>query len=79
MAAWQNNIFLAMCNRVGIEGDMDFAGNSLVLDPEGDVLARGSDREEILYADIDYKKIETSRKERPHLALRRPESYHNSV
>ena len=26
--AMQNSVFVAMCNRVGLEGEMDFAGES---------------------------------------------------
>ena len=71
LAAWQNNIFIAICNRVGLEGEMDFCGNSLVVDPEGDIIAQAGCEEEILFADADYGQIEKSRKARPYLALRR--------
>ena len=36
--AYQNNVFIAMCNRVGREGDVTFAGQSLVVDSEGQTL-----------------------------------------
>jgi predicted amidohydrolase len=75
LAAWQNNVFLAMCNRVGTEDAVTFCGGSLVIDPDGEIIARAGDQEEILLADIDYARIEQSRKERQFLALRRPESY----
>nr|MCR5154058.1 carbon-nitrogen hydrolase family protein [Lachnospiraceae bacterium] len=38
--AFQNNVFIAMCNRVGTEGDLEFAGQSLVIDPDGHILLR---------------------------------------
>lgn len=42
--AMQNQVFIAMCNRVGREGDMDFAGESLVVYPSGDVIIKADDR-----------------------------------
>ena len=43
--AMQNQVFIAMCNRVGTEGDMDFAGESLVIHPSGTVLKKVDDTE----------------------------------
>ncbi len=73
--AMQNGVFIAMCNRVGKENNMTFCGESLVIAPDGSVIANADDREQILYADIDLKKIKISRKDRPYLSLRRPELY----
>ena len=36
--AMQNQVFIAMCNRVGTEGEMEFAGESLVIAPNGNVI-----------------------------------------
>ena len=36
--AMQNQVFIAMCNRVGAEGDVVFAGLSVVAAPDGSVL-----------------------------------------
>ena len=74
-SSYENNVFIAMCNRVGIEGEMEFTGESLVVDPDGNVLAKADDRDQILYAEIDLGLIEKSRRERPFLKLRRPETY----
>ena len=73
VAAMQSGLFIAMCNRVGLERDMDFCGQSVVVDPYGDVVAKADDSEQILYADIDLELIEESRQARPYLRLRRPE------
>ena len=51
--AMQNQIFVAMCNRVGKEGDMDFAGQSLIIDPWGNLLAKGDDQERLIACDLD--------------------------
>ena len=42
--AMQNQVFIAMCNRVGTEDKMQFAGESIVIDPRGKVLAKADDR-----------------------------------
>jgi predicted amidohydrolase len=73
--AMQNGVFIAMCNRVGLEGEMDFAGESIIVDPNGDVMSKADDKEQILYADLDLTKIDQARKQRPYLLLRRPETY----
>ena len=75
VSAMQNGVFIAMCNRVGVEGEMDFAGESLVVDPNGAVIAKADDRAQLLLADLDLAMVERSRQSRPYLALRRPEYY----
>ena len=75
ISAMQNGVFIAMCNRVGKEDNMHFCGESLVIAPDGTVLAKADDTEQILFADIDFSMIDMSRKERPYLSLRRPELY----
>lgn len=73
--AMQNNIFIAMCNRVGIEGEMDFAGQSIVVDPNGDVVVKADEKEQIVYADIDLTMVQECREQRPYINLRRPQVY----
>jgi predicted amidohydrolase len=60
----QNNVFVAMCNSVGKEGDMDFAGESIVVNPNGDVVAKADNKEQIIYADIDINEVYKCRNER---------------
>jgi predicted amidohydrolase len=73
VAAVQNGLFIAMCNRVGLEQEMDFCGQSVVIDLNGNVVARADDTEQILYAEVDLDLIEKAREARPYLKLRRPE------
>lgn len=73
--AMQNQVFIAMCNRVGTEGDMDFAGESLVIHPSGAVLKKADDTEQLLTCDIDLAEASSLRKKIPYLATRRPECY----
>jgi NAD+ synthase (glutamine-hydrolysing) len=52
--ARDNSCFVAFCNAVGGQDELIFDGNSLVLDEEGNVLARGPGFEEaLLVVDID--------------------------
>jgi predicted amidohydrolase len=73
--AMQNGVFIAMCNRTGLEGEMDFSGESILVDPSGDVLAKANDQVQILYADIDLHQTKEAREKRPYLPLRRPDVY----
>ena len=55
VASLQNGYYMALCNRVGREDCLDFAGESFVCDPNGVVIARaGQGSDEILYADVDF-------------------------
>lgn len=73
--AFQNSVAIAMCNRVGTEGEMDFSGESIVADANGNVLALGDDKEQIIYADVNLEKERKIRGERPYTQLRRKEWY----
>ncbi len=73
--AFQNSVAIAMCNRVGCEGQMDFSGESIVVDANGDVIAKAEDQEQILYADIDLSDSLKIRQGRPYMSLRRKEWY----
>jgi predicted amidohydrolase len=75
VAAMQNGVFIAMCNRVGREGSVIFCGESLVVDPHGNVIAQAAAAEEMLYADLDLAQIDVARRTRPYLSLRRPSLY----
>ena len=73
--AMQNQAFIAMCNRVGTEDKMQFAGESIVIDPRGKVLAKADDREQLLVCDIDLQEVKKVRSSLDYLSLRRPEQY----
>jgi N-carbamoylputrescine amidase len=71
-----NGVFVAVTNRVGREGDLEFWGASFVADPFGRVLARAShDREEILVVRCDLGLIEVTRRNWPFLRDRRVDAY----
>src|SRR5207248_913519 len=76
VTAFQNGYFTALCNRVGRDGALDFAGESFVCSPEGVVVARAPQREEgILLADVDLSAAQNSHARRLFLRDRRPELY----
>lgn len=75
--AMQNMVFIAMCNRVGTEGDMHFAGESILVDPSGNVVVKAGADEEIVTKEIDLSIARIKRKNVPWLDLRRPEFYNN--
>jgi N-carbamoylputrescine amidase len=76
VAAFQNGYFVALCNRVGKEECLEFAGESFVCAPDGTVIARArTGTDEILYADIDLAACAESHARRLFLQHRRPDLY----
>lgn len=73
--AMQNGVFIAMCNRTGKEGKMDFAGESLIIDPAGKILFKADDTEQLIICDMDLKQTGKVREEKPFLSHRRTEIY----
>lgn len=73
--AFQNSVWIAMCNRVGLEADMDFAGESLVINPNGETMIKADDAEQLIYAEIDLKMAAAIRKTKSYTQLRRTEWY----
>jgi len=71
-----NGMFVAVVNRVGPEDSLEFWGNSFVVDPFGEVIARaGATAEEILIADCNLALIEETRRNWPFLRDRRIDAY----
>ncbi|MFH0943827.1 MAG: nitrilase-related carbon-nitrogen hydrolase [Planctomycetota bacterium] len=76
VAGFQNGYFVALCNRVGEEEHLDFAGESFVCGPDGQVLARApSGEEHTLLADVDLSAARSSPGRELFLRDRRPELY----
>ncbi len=70
-----NGVFVAAVNRVGVEDEMTFYGESFVADPFGEVLVRGGASEEILLADLDLGRIRELRELLHFLRDRRIDTY----
>jgi predicted amidohydrolase len=52
--ALRNKVFTLTANRIGTEGDLTFNGNSMIIDPAGDIILRASaDNTEIISMTID--------------------------
>ena len=50
--AFHNNVFIAMCNRVGRAYDTDFAGKSLVVSPSGEIIQKSDGKERLILSDF---------------------------
>jgi beta-ureidopropionase len=76
VAAFQNGYFVALCNRVGQEECLTFAGESFVCAPDGRVVARAARLEEaILPVTIDLPETASSHARRLFMRHRRPALY----
>lgn len=66
--ALQHGMAVALCNRVGSEGSITFAGGSLLISPSGDVVAHASDcEEEILTGSLNREEVQQARRPFSHL------------
>jgi len=76
VAAFQNGYFVALCNRVGEEECLTFAGESFVCAPDGRIVAEAPSGEDaILYADVELSDAARSHARRLFLRDRRPDQY----
>jgi predicted amidohydrolase len=73
--AIENQCFVVGVNRVGSDPTTSFGGHSLVIDPWGDVLVAGSERAELLFAELDLGQVAETRARLPVLPNRRPDIY----
>ena len=77
-----NGVYVASCNRTGFEkpvpeqAGVEFWGSSFICDPQGVILAEAStDKEEIIFAEIDLAHLEDVRRNWPFLRDRRIDAY----
>lgn len=76
VAAFQNGYFVALCNRVGQEDCLNFAGESFVCAPDGNVIARAPQGKDfILHAHLDLASARRSHARQLFLKDRRPDLY----
>jgi len=76
VAAFQNGYYTALCNRVGSEGQLHFAGESFVCRPDGGILASAaSSQDEILVCDLDLTAVGSSHARQLFFRDRRPQLY----
>lgn len=76
-----NGLPVLSCNRVGHEtsplgaSGIDFWGNSIVLGPQGEIIAEATTKETLLLADVDMQRSEHVRRIWPFLRDRRIDAY----
>lgn len=73
--AFQNSTNVVMCNRVGLEDEMDFAGQTIFCGPDGSCLKMADDSEQLVICEVDLEAAAAMRKMKPYMALRRNEFY----
>ena len=49
----ENQVFMCSVNCVGRHRDTEFIGHSMVVAPNGDILAEGKEEESIIYCEFD--------------------------
>ena len=59
--AIENQAFVIGCNRVGTGGGLEYAGDSRVINPLGEVIEEAGNESTILYADISAEEVQTVR------------------
>ena len=78
--AQDNQLFVAAANLVGNDGEAQWCGGSLIIDPRGDVLAAaGADGPAVIVAAVELDRIPAERAREPALVNRRPELYPHLV
>ncbi len=74
--AAENELIVAACNRVGQNSDgVTFPGRSIVVDPWGNTVIEGDDRECLLIARVDLHEIDKARRYLTVYKDRRPAAY----
>ena len=58
-----------MCNRIGQESEMNFSGESIVVNQNGEAIKKVGDQEEIIYVDINLSNSKKIRESRPYTQL----------
>lgn len=75
--AIENQCYVVACNRVGKDLANTFGGGSLIIDPWGEILSKGSTNEEIIFGEIDREKVEEIRNTIPIFVDRKEGIYKN--
>jgi predicted amidohydrolase len=74
--AIENQAYVIGVNRVGTDGNaLNYAGGSMIVSPRGEILAKGSNQELILYADLDIEEVRKLRSSFPVFKDRKAEIY----
>ena len=66
--AIENQAWVIACNSTGISGEVELAGHSMVIDPQGQIVAQAGANETVLYADVSMEEVDKWRSSFPALA-----------
>lgn len=74
--AFENGAYFAPCNKVGTEDEWTFGGQSMIVDPLGEVEVEADDAsEQIISATLDREAVRAARRRYPMQRDRRPDLY----
>jgi omega-amidase len=74
--AIENQVFVLAANQAKGEGEGPvYFGNSCVIAPRGELVAKAGQQEELLITDVELRKVREARRELPCLSARRPKAY----
>lgn len=74
--AYENGVYVAACNKVGLEGEWTLGGDSLIVNPFGKVVAEaGRAGDKIITAELNRDLVYEARRIMPMLRDRRPDLY----
>ena len=73
--AIENQMYVVACNRCGVTGQEVFAGNSMIIAPDGAVLAHADTGEAVIHAELDPACVRQTRESIPVFQDRVPRLY----
>ncbi len=73
--AIENQCFVVGANRVGSDGENEFFGNSMVVNPNGEIISEGGQSEGLVLGEVDLSVVEKARNHMTCYADRRPGLY----
>lgn len=73
--AYENGVFAVAANRVGVEGDYNFYGGSVLVNPFGEVINQAGKGDEIVLGTVNPDEVRQARYKLAYLRDRRPDLY----
>lgn len=73
--AIENQMYVIACNTVGDHGEASFFGHSMIIDPWGEIIAEGGEKEEIVTGEISLSLVDEVRSRIPIFNDRRSDIY----
>ncbi|SUM57978.1 hydrolase [Staphylococcus microti] len=73
--AIENDMYVVAVNTCGSDGKTTYAGHSMVIDPNGDIIAEADDTETVCTVTLDLSKVDAQRQAIPVFDNMRPDVY----